>query len=640
MTTAHHQRNLSRWPKTRKGVSAVVATLVTILILIFVMAIFFGFSRASFFQEKALLERGAEATGEIPCVRAPSVVMEPVTFINPAFDGAKIIYGLTEPVNISAEISSGCFENLLVTWTITEPSGSKTIIENECVFATSLGTYALYDNKTKEYTTENCTTISHKYRISPGNIWNSYPITVSAYGVRSGFFTEDSSNGFVNDPLFRLTAPSANVAGFSCVNLAVTVFSENPSSLTASDFEIVDNTKPRDVEQVSASGSNYNVIYRAPGGEGDHTVVLRASKGYQFTPPVNLTYRPTNLIEKQEISVFGNPGDLDVYDSSLNQIFTGKYFPDLDKMWVDFATGDINNDGVEEYIFIRKPGDIFVASYAILKSQLTKEFQDKIDDPKHSVEVLKQFWPYADIPNKDWKAVATGRNIASENGIGNIVTLGDPGELGLYKYSNGQIEELDSGGDFKNVEDKDNWRDITTVDLDDDGEDEIIAVRTPGDLYMFKYKKYKDVSEKQGLANIDFNQRAYWINLENLEWIAVAAGEMDGNKNTIEIAVLGKGDGDDGDLALYAYNRKTKDVSNLAPANKDWRDDWPDDVGWKDMAISDINRDGIGELAFLYDNGGTDLITVFNFTQIVKTQDYKNKYENLEKQQLASNALR
>lgn len=582
--------------------SAVLSTLIVLTMVIVVFLIFLQFQRGTFVQASALTSKGIEATGDIPCSRAPTISIVPVTPIRPPTKDNMLMLPFKKSVLFNATISSSCFENLSILWDLGGTISEETI----CQYP---------------YTADNCSTFNYTLNVQPEDIWRTIPVRVSAFGMRSGFFTEDNGVGFVEDPLFGLVNTAINPNDFSCVQVSTNIraFSSGTFARAANEgFEVKDDSKIKDAEGVNVA-SPYTITYRADQKNlGTHTVTLRAKYGYQYTPEVKVSYEPKILLNKDEFVSMMEKQIL-TYTAAGNNFFNNIYHPNALKN-TDVAVGDLDNDGVDDIVFlISSPEDgIFAMPFSEYKSSYSKTFYDM------EFKRLKEIWPYASLVSKSWKAVAIGKNIMSpDDERGNIVLLGTPGDLDLYRYSVGQLTMLERGSEFT---DKD-WTGFTTYDLDDDNEDEIIAIRS-GDIYFFKYKNYKNLKDaKEGvLSNVDYSKNVYWKNLEDKSWKAVAVGEMDGDENTVEIVILG-GAKTDGDLALYIYDRKGHDFANRVPGGG-WRSDWPDKTSWNDVTTVWNPNTNRYDLAFLYN---ADMVLVTSWEGIMSSSNFDNDMYNLTK---------
>jgi hypothetical protein len=612
---------------SKRAISAVVTTLIILAALIVVFLVFFSFQRGAFLQFEPIFAKGSEATGEIPCTKGPTVSISPVTFIEP--NGK-------DTVALNASLGSSCFESLDVMWTFSEANNSTATTETECLYSLEHNTYGTIENTTNKSSAYNCTTINHTYYANTADIWRTLPIKVSAFGLTSGFFTEDESIGFVKDPEFKfekLPPPpqSPDPSDFSCVSITIAVRHTNVgagSIITDPEkegisLEIKDMSKTVTIEDVEPLAYATKIVYRAPWRAGTHKVELTATKLYQTTEPVELSYDAVdpNPYGRQEVAVFGggSNGYLDIYStktSGKKAPINGSLFPDAsNNEHKDFAVGDLNNDRVGEFAFLIG-NDLFVQSYMDLKGSLSTEL-DKL-----SIEDLRRMWPDLRLPELNWKAVAiSSKGIRSDNGVGNIIVLGNPGDLDLYRYANGLIGLVERGSDFKDVSGSDEWKDVTVKDIDNDNEDEVIALRTPGDLYIFKYKNYKAVGEKN----------PYWIDLDNRNWVAVAAGFLGdapiGNAGENKVGIFSLGS--PGDLYTLYYGQNIKSPFAVG-GTTGHRSDWPDDVEWKDVAAGDIDRDGIDELLFLYKEGSDYKVAVIKTAAIFGNANFENKIANVE----------
>ncbi|MEM2873926.1 MAG: hypothetical protein QW063_00500 [Candidatus Nanoarchaeia archaeon] len=613
---------------TKKG-SAALTIIIIMAVLLTIFLIFTGFVRGGFMQERALIHESIKKTGEVPCLKAPEVSLPAIILINPQQFPSDVL------VPIKATINSNCFENLSITWNF---DGSP-FIESECAYP---------------YTMENCSFVNYTFsNINIKDIWTSHDISIDVFGLRSGFYASAASVGFVTDPNFKFMNTVINSNNFACMKLDYTLNWTKPAAPTI-EFEIKDNGRQKVAEssQIAPSKSG-TIIYRAiPTGTLDkkHNLELSATVGWQTVRAQEVYNEPSRLISKEDIIAFGNPGNVTIFTQSFDpkQFKAGGYFPDTTLMDTDIAAGDLNNDGVEdEFAFLLTEGgkaELFILSYQKLLSDLQPNLE------KFDIDRLKQIWPHytldelkkiyeSDFNSPGWKAVAAGKSVKSsdKSKTGNLIVLGNPGDLDLYRYRSGFIEQVERGTDFKDFIHHgtgwdaalSDWQDIATADFDRDGEDEIIALRsyyyTDGveysthDLYVFKYGDYKNVD----------NKAPYWHNLPEIKingnpWFAVAAGNMDkteyGGYDPLEIVVLG-GSNKVGDLYKVQYfpveNPKENPFS--LPLHKR---DWPDGPIWLDVTTVDFNGDGLDELAFLYKYNNDYYVSIINYTNALKVTDF------------------
>jgi len=636
----------------RKGLEAVWGVLLALIVLAVTFVIYYGITHGMFLQVGGLEHQQISAIGELPCTKSPTVQlaedMDGVIYINASKTLAEYLKGggqIIVPTLLNASISSSCFENLTVDWNF----GDGQSIEAECSYVTGKG-YATWNETGKDWTNENCTYVNHEYtRLSIGDIWTSKAISVSAFGSRSGFYSEASANGFVLDPFFsvRIWAPYVN--NFNCVSFLSSVSNISGSMpLEQVSIDVLDNKKPISVDQQDTSKG---ISYRAPiGTSSSHTVQVLATKGYQTVKSDVLSYyAPSVSNPPEEIAVFGKTA-VNIY-TTASKVYDilGEFFPQKIGNPADMAVGKLSGDNAgANFVFLTTDGgkgSIFVQSYSGLKSSLSSSFsnadasQVKLSWPYYDLDELKKIYD-GDFNSPGWKAVAAGKNIKSsdKSKTGNIVTLGNPGDLDLYSYVNGQITQVERGTGFKDFIHQGNgwqaalndWQDIATADLDNDGESEIIAIRsyyddTGGvtysthDLYAFKYANYKD---------IDVNKAPYYQNIPELKtkyspWFAVAAGNMDKTEyagvDPVEIIVLGK----PGDLYKVEYFPGSENPFSLGYHKTDWPD-----TDWRDVAAIDYNSDGVDELAFLYKDNSkyyAALISYSNALNVTSFDDFKIK---------------
>ncbi len=581
----------------KKAISAWGSVMVMIVVGIIIMLLFFSFQSKGFGQEKSLFGKlGSKAMGEVPCLNAPSVSVPTATKIYPVDRDGNFKPGLTK-VMFNSSISTNCAENLSITWKFKELADTDTVIETECAYP---------------YNEKNCSSIEHIYNIQSKDLWKILPASVSAYGMISGLYTEDSTDAFVMDPTFRFVSVSMpDISDFSCVNFNVKLanYSGEITDFAANGIrlDVIDNFKSSITDRIVGA----KIFYRADKSSGKHEVEIKATKGYQtITYQKELGYdAPKVFREKPEIATYNEWGKINVYTSALDSVFQSCTFRDTNHPGANFAIGDLTYDDVADFAFLMPEKILFAVSYKDLPKGISRCSTDLVDMAK-----LKLMWPYAELRDIDWKAVAIGQNIKDpDDEIGNIVVLGNLGDLELYRYEAGILTLVEEGGGFN--PDSGDWQDVTTADIDKDGEDEIIAVRgidtKTGDMYIFKYKDYKSVD----------NKKPYWLNIPYKDWKAVAAGQMDSNPNNIEIVAVGE----PGDLvyAHYPFSNENDFV---------WISDLPDSVEWLDLAAADVDGDNVDELIFLYKYGGKNKIAIVEFDKILLKANFKedvNEFESI-----------
>ncbi len=511
----------------KKGaVSQIGGMLLVLVVLIAAFIIFFAFQRGAFFQEKVQIYQAIESTGDLPCYKAPVVSINPVTLISP---------NVKDTVNLSASLGSSCFEALDVQWDFKDinPPGTGTIVKNECTFSAENNIYGIYNNTTNEFNPFGCSKLNHTYNAETKDIWQTFPITVSAFGLRSGSYTAAESSGFVKDPLFKVINTSkVDASDFSCIKLQVGIEHTNiangkkavikdPGAEDIS-LELFDKSKLIEMEHVAPtpSVSSTDIIYRAPWQSGNHSITLTATKQYQTTKPLELSYdvilgqKTTGRPEAVVLRGGTAAGDIGVYSTKApysSAPINGSLFPDAgghDQK--DFSIADLDKDRVGEFIFLiasetdNVKGHILVQSYANLKRSLGKELNEL------TLEQLERMWPsfskMPDASKEGWRTVAGSYNgvKTSDNRLGNIVALGeggsDPSILGLYKYSSvtGSITEVERGNDLPSFGE---WNDFALIDLNNDQYDDVMLLNFDGNMQsigVFSYinrMKLKEVSQ-------------------------------------------------------------------------------------------------------------------------------------------------
>ena len=602
-----------------KGVSYVAVTLGVLLVAVITLLVFSGFARSAFMQEKSILNRQISETEQIPCTKSPIVNLPELVYLeipkNANLGSASTSTAVRIKANFSAKISTSCFEKLGIEWEFGDGQKANATCEYNIVERT-------YGRllESKKFTTESCTTANHTYTIrSPSDLFKAFNVKINVFGLRSGFFSLADMEALVPDPNFvvKATKPDANsilsTAG-ACVDVNSVLVRSTAGAmprLSAGSFEILDNSKARIAEDfVNQGNGKYELVYRSPKEQlKKHNVDIRAINSGIASKPVSLNYSSVGGKAKPELLLFGNPGDLDfVTYTNTYRMESGVNFPDLKKdnqnvnVWQDIAVGDLNNDGEDEIIVIagkdEEYGDLFVFNYRDFRNDAA--FRN-VSKPS----ALAQYFAYADVPNKNWSAITVANNIETPDGNRlekAIIALGNPGELYAYSLVGGGISEEYKGNAFPDLT---NFVDLTAVDMDGDEEDEIIVLqRVSGDLFFFKYKNLADV-------NNNLNS-PYFLPLETHEWVAITSGDLDGNKETIEIVALSN---NPGELYLFQSDKRHSRLespiflidgtrNNFGDCREQqcpFGDKFPDasSSNWKDVAAADMDGDGIDELVTL-----------------------------------------
>lgn len=637
---------------TKGAISALGAILLASVIAIVLVIMYVGIQHITLGQTQVLLQQGIKATGEIPCMKAPQVSLTPVLINITSEEAKKIPYGgfYTESIPFKAKISSSCMENLSIVWDFGDDTPA---IETECA--------APYD-------IQNCSLENHSYFLQGVNyepIWSSYNVEVSALGIRSGFFTKTSADAFVSDPNFKLSGIGIDTSDFSCVTLKTSVSKTKAEELPASAYNVIDNGKQRPAENIFTESGKTSITYRSDYTSA-HKVALSATKGLQTTAPLSFNF-PANFgkTSRAEIATYGNPGIFNVYDSINIGLFkNGSNFPNTDYINRDIEVKDVDSNGAAEFSFLMTKdnvGELFTLPYNQLLDDVSYSALDSYDMTR-----LKDIWPHYDLDKLEkgpddlgstgWVAVAAGTNIKSPDGkTGNIVVLGNPGDLDLYRYTNGQMEQIKRGTGFYGTPvaygshngNANDWQDVVTYDVNKDGENEIIALKgryedlnpnpslRTADIFVFKYKDYEKAKPDSSIDCVfGTNHNASdpcWIPIPikdpktkedlNINWIAVAAGRMDSNNpDAMQILTLGTSSGNKGDLYKTAYDDSSGIPATLGFLNRDW----PDGPQWLDMAAADFNGDGYDEVAFLYKYNDKYSVAVLSYDKILQVRSYEN----------------
>ncbi len=552
----------------KKGISALSTILIAMVMMIVVFLIFSSFAGGGLRQIAPVFSKASEAAGEIPCSTAPTVSIDEVTHVWPVDKSGNLKYGNVKTI-FNAAIGSNCFENLSISWTFTETDGKTVTVDTECA---------------APYNRDNCSTTNHTFAVSSAlDLWKALPVNIYVFGTRSGFSTSTATTAFIDDPTFEFTSVSApNAAEFSCVNIGFALTSTatggriTDPAANGVALDVVDNLKTKDVEKIASSAAYYRADQRLG---VPHEVYLKATaRGYQTIASEKITYSPpADFTPKSEVISFGSDTfSVDDIKQPSATLLNG-LLPNNFKDGKDVAVGNIGGQYANGIAFLFGQS-FFAMPYDMLRS--TQYALSGITSDR-----LKQLWPYHELDGGiGWNSIAIGKKIAApeDKGDGNIVVLGNPGDLDLYQYSYGKITQLERGSSFV---DFNNWRDVTVADLDSDGEDEIVGL-TSGGICVFKYKDYKSVENKVPYCtDTNFNN-----------WNAIAGGDFSGNSNQMQFVLLGN----TGDVKVLYYDLSKKSVSinNLQGAKGAYIDQWPDDVTWLDVTA--VHDGATDKLAFLF----------------------------------------
>lgn len=614
----------------RKGVSALPATIVIIVVLIIGFIILLGFLYANLSTGGNLIKREGidPATKNVPCFTTPSIAFKaPKLFwLEPDSTSAySLSWGrtpwLANSTNISLELSSPCFEDITLYWDF----GNGNSTEQLCS----------YDFVAKKYvdnaTGEDCTTKKVNYNFS--QIDTVYEIAVDAEGEKSRRWEGDRGRVFVKDPNLRLSVQNV-VSAFSCTKATVCVVdssgypglpcvSRNTAGLPSSAFRIFDNNLSEKIEDEDINPfftpwpqhyydyHTFDLYYRthSPIQDKNHSLIIQVTPTLQ-TAEIKHSYAPAGST-KPELAVFGGAGNIYSEGTSLpsNSI--------LPSGWsgVDFAIGDLDGDGIAEFVFLANNGvdsELFVASYTDLMNLGTYNIKDRA-----TAQIL--------LAGTGWKAVAVGAGIkdSSASRTGNIVVMGNK-VLNLYNYADRTINLIESSSQTSS---NDDWRDIVAVNLDDNIGDEFIVLSSDT-----TNSNPPLITEFDTLAQRNVYRLSY-----NYNWVAVAAGQMDNDLADVEIVALGE-QGNVNYKAIFALSHNKyswtlteHQINSSGGVGLRTSVSWPQDVLWVDMAATDIDGDGIDDLILEYSpqtgsvTSTVTNISIVDFTNILYTDILANK---------------
>ncbi|MCX6774541.1 MAG: hypothetical protein NTY99_00425, partial [DPANN group archaeon] len=458
----------------KKGIAAIFTVILAMVMVLVAFIIFSSLSSGSFLQEKALLGKQAEATGEIPCTRSPDVqftnAVEGAVYINPP-------KGITwtpqkADVLLNAKVSSSCLEDLDVVWNF----GDGTLAENNCTYVAGKGYYVV--NSTGGATGQNCSSMNHTYALSLSDVWTIKDIKLQVFGLRSAFYSEASAAGFVTDPNFQVSIKGTpDISDYSCVLLDVNATNSKFIASNSADENIhnlrldaVDNKRTRSVDAITylPGGEEAKFTYRAyfdpnaGAGKVPHVVRVFATKGYQTVNSSAFSYvSPSNINPRKEILAYAgrdNPG-LDVwYNSSSNNQWAcvkdngagqcaRNTFPQLtDKETpVAVASGDVNLDGESEIITLMQgvgsnPSELF--EFKNSEFLRTSDFKDT------SLDSLKDQWAHADLPKETWRDVAIGNIKVGNKLITNAIIALSDDSLMVYQVQGQNLVLISDGKDL------------------------------------------------------------------------------------------------------------------------------------------------------------------------------------------------
>ncbi|MEM4713999.1 MAG: hypothetical protein QXQ79_00425 [Candidatus Nanoarchaeia archaeon] len=432
----------------KSGISAVGAVLVTFVVLIIAAIIFLSFMRGGFIQEQELFEKAHEATGQIPCMRAPIVKIEPAFLIdlnkneiNDLFEKGRII----KKVDVSVNISSTCFEDL----TVVLKSGSTTT-ESLCIY--KRGKY-VNNNTEKE---ENCTFFEVPVTITKEDILNYLNLenSIGVFGRSSGYYAESSFDFFVKDPYLNITITEFNFDDFPCVNFKfnfTTILPKENFNEYLPDIFVEEKGRLREViHNLTAygckSGRPLKCVatgsYRSEAFEGQHNLKLAAKvklqevKNYhQFETHSPL---PSNF-SFPEIFVFGQNGILEVFavnSTNISETFYKSYHAFSasinGKTPRDVAADDLDGDGITEVVLLYDK--------ALLVYKLTESDEELLTELIDKNQLNSNTWPFFYTPSEDrnYVEVQIGNNINCNNSYLRkaIVALSSlQGDIEVFAYT-------------------------------------------------------------------------------------------------------------------------------------------------------------------------------------------------------------
>jgi hypothetical protein len=627
----------------KKGISPVVATLLTMIVVLVFFFIFSGTFNAASLQEKSLIVKQSEAIGEIPCTRSPTVQFTNTTagvyLINPKpVSSPSVIQFVTLP--ITAKISSSCLEDVAVTWIF----GDGKQEDMNCTYVTGEGYVQL--NTTGEVTNLDCSFMNHTYLIEQGGLWALKDIRLQVFGLRSAFYSEADTVGFVTDPNFKISFASApDISDYSCVLLDV---KSTNSKFIYSNFaeggiselriDAIDSKRLRSTDSVTyLSKDEAKFTYRAPlvtadrASKTSHTVQVLATHGYQTVENTTKYTYPGQQLPKKEILILSNSEDakvLDIWQNSsqakqwkcVGSTCSRQDFPFLKGTGLDYvavAAGDVNLDGEDDIITLMtgdKNGEIFVFKNS--DWERTTDFHDLgLDD-------LKDKWMHAEPAGSKWKDIAVGDNISFGGRIVDkgIIALSDT-TLALYEARGGSISLVNEDTlPSHNSLGISSWVGLTTADVDNDDEDEVIALAKGSTLdercndasayqvFIFKYGENQDIGD--GTHRLDFC-------LIGKDWVGIIAGDFDGGTVKDDVLVLAKGG-----IEWYQnldYSKRYADYFGIT-TGRHLEEDFPN-VEWKDVTSADINRDGVDEILAVHEDNKEGEVCIFNWSALNALSD-------------------
>ena len=187
-------------------------------------------------------------------------------------------------------------------------------------------------------------------------------------------------------------------------------------------------------------------------------------------------------------------------------------------------------------------------------------------------------------PASDWVKVVAGDFDFNNAGQDEIVAVSNlEGNFYMYKFDGTDwLEQVTSNTEPGSGS---NWADLVAGDFDNDGQDEIVAVRNfDGSFHMYKFFDAPD-----RLEEVAANARPG----SGSQWVVLGSGDLDGDGVDEIVAARDY----DGGIYVYKFNGTTTlekiESLKLPPS------------AWRDITVGDFDGDGVDEIMAVrgYDSG-------------------------------------